>query len=271
MHSHVWLPEHASPEFIADLVRAWPEAEGLDAGYESHARHAIGASRSVVVAFDAPHAGLIVPDEFVADYVNRDPSRLVGFCSIDAQRPDALKRLDRAVEQLGLRGVKLAPTYQGFDPLSPAALALYEAISERNLPIMWHQGTTFVRKAILAFALPRQIDEVALRFPRLRIVIAHLGHPWISECLAVVRKHPHVYADISALTPRPIQLRSALIEAGEYRCSDKLLFGTDWPFGTIRAHRDQLRTWEDDQREPAVLRETCRSILTTDPLSALGL
>jgi predicted TIM-barrel fold metal-dependent hydrolase len=271
VHTHVWAPGHVSAAFMDDLLRAWPEAADLDAGYDAHARHAEHAGRSVVLAFDARHAGLVVPDEFVAEYVHRDPERLVGFASVDPARPDAVERLERAVQTLGLRGLKLAPTYQNVDPLSPAAAAVFDAADDLGLPVLIHQGVTFVRNSVMAYALPRQIDEVALRHPRLRIVIAHMGHPWTAECVAVIRKHPNVYADISALAPRPMQFRTALVEAGEYRAADKLLFGTDWPFGTLDAQAGLLRRWRDDEAEPAVLRETASAILAADPLAAIGL
>lgn len=136
---------------------------------------------------------------------------------------------------------------------------------------MWHQGITFVRRSKMAFALPHQIDEVAIRFPELRIVIAHMGHPWIGECIGVIRKHPSVYADISALTSRPIQFRDALTLAGEYRCGSKLLLGSDWPFDQIPRTCDVLTSWEQDPASPEVLRTVIRSILTTDPFEALAL
>jgi predicted TIM-barrel fold metal-dependent hydrolase len=271
VHSHVWLREHLSDDFVADLLRAWPEAASVAAGYEEHAQHALDAERTVVLAFDAPHVGFEVPDEYVARYVARDEHRLVGFCSIDPVRRNVRDKLARAVEELGLRGVKLAPTYQGFDPLGPEAAALYEVVAERRLPVVWHQGVTFVRKSILAYAFPRQIDDVALRFPEIPIVIAHLGHPWIDECIAVVRKHPSVYADISALISRPVQMRAALISAGEYRVHDKLLFGTDYPFATSRATVAVLEGWLEDPDSPDVLRETVVAILKSSPLETLGL
>jgi uncharacterized protein len=271
VHTHVWLREHLSDEFFVDLLRAWPEARDIDAGYEAHAEHAVDAGRSVVLAFDAEYAGFMVPDEFVAAYVRRDERRLVGFSSIDPLRRNVREKLRRATDELGLRGVKLAPTYQDFDPLSSEAFHLYEAIAERNLPIVWHQGVTFVRKSILAYALPRQIDEVAIRFPELRIVIAHLGHPWIDECVAVVRKHPSVFADISALTSRPRQFKAALITAGEYRVGNKLLFGTDFPFSRIDSTLSVLDAWRFDPLSPAVLRDTINQVLENDPLEMIGL
>jgi predicted TIM-barrel fold metal-dependent hydrolase len=271
VHTHVWLPEHLSDEFVADMRRAWPEAAQVAAGYAEHAEHALDAERSIVLAFDAPHVGFEVPDEYVARYVARDPKRLVGFCSIDPMRRNVRDVLARAVEEHGLRGVKIAPTYQGFDPLGPEAFALYEAVAERGLPILCHQGVTFVRRSVLAFAMPRQLDEVALRFPETPIVIAHLGHPWVEDCVAVVRKHPSVYADVSALIARPIQLRAALILAGEYRIADKLFFGTDFPFARIRETVAVLQGWLDAPDSPPILRETVAAILASRPLETLGL
>jgi hypothetical protein len=271
VHTHIWAPEHVTDEFMSDLLRAWPGAVDLRADYEAHAEHAAAVDRSVVLAFDAEYAGFMVPDEFVAEYVRRDERRLIGFSSIDPLRRNVREKLARATEELGLRGVKLAPTYQGFDPLGPEAYAMYEAIAERGLPVMWHQGTTFVRKAMLAYALPRQIDDVAIRFPEMPIVIAHLGHPWIDECIAVVRKHPRVFADVSALIARPVQFRNALISAGEYGCGDKLLFGTDWPFSRTPDTVAVLEAWRDDPDEPEVLRATVANILARDPLEAIGL
>lgn len=271
IHTHIWSPEHVSAEFQSDLLRAWPEAANLEADPEAHARHAGAAGRTVVLAFDAPYSGLVVPDEYVSAYVRCDEARLIGFCSIDPQKGQVEERLDRAVQDLGLRGVKLAPTYQGFDPLSVEAFRMYEAIAKRNLPIMWHQGITFVRRSKMAYALPHQIDEVAIRFPELRIVIAHLGHPWIGDCIGVIRKHPSVFADISAMTSRPIQLRDALILAGEYRTGHKLLFGTDWPFDTISRTVDLLLTWSADDTQPVVLKDVIGSILNVDAVTTLGL
>src|SRR5690348_16577638 len=171
--------------------------------------------RAVVFGLQARASDVYVPNDYVAGYVAEHPEKLVGFASVDANDPGAVAELERAIDS-GLRGLKLAPTYQGFDPLSPEAFAVYEAAEGLDLPVMWHQGTTFVRMAELRWALPLQIDQVALRFPRLRIVIAHMGHPWIEDALVVVRKHPNVYADISALHPRPWQLYNALVSAVEY-------------------------------------------------------
>jgi uncharacterized protein len=231
-HTHVGDHRHFGMAFLEDAARAWGPDYSPARTLEQHAEAVSGVDHAIVLAFAAPAVGFDVPNDYVAEYVAGHPEKLTGFASVDPGRPGAVRELQRAVAA-GLRGLKLAPTYQGFDPLGSAAMEVYEAAESLGLPVMWHQGTTFVRTARLEYARPIQIDSVAIRFPRLRIVIAHLGHPWIDEALVVVRKHPHLYADISALHPRPWQLYTGLVSACEYRVTDRLLFGTDWPFATL--------------------------------------
>ena len=118
---------------------------------------------------------------------------------------------------LGLVGCKLGPIYQNVDPLGPEFLRVCEALERLELPMLIHQGTTFARAGSLLQARPILLDEIALRYPELRIVIAHMGHPWFDEAIAVVRRHPHVYADVSALVARRWLLYQALVAAIEYR------------------------------------------------------
>ncbi len=143
---------------------------------------------------------------------------------------------------LGLVGCKLGPIYQNVDPLGPDFLRVCEALERLELPMLIHQGTTFARAGSLLLARPILLDEIALRYPKLKIVIAHIGHPWFDEAIAVVRRHPHVYADISGLVTRRWLLYQALVSAIEYRVEHKLLFGTDYPFFSARQTIDGLRS-----------------------------
>src|SRR5690606_19841690 len=115
---------HVSGEFRADMQRSWPEVAWAGTPEEHH-RAMEGVDRAVVVAFDAPAVGFVVPNEYVAAYVARDPQRLVGFASVDPNRPDWKRRLHHAVEGLGLRGLKVGPTYQHFDPVGATGMALF--------------------------------------------------------------------------------------------------------------------------------------------------
>jgi uncharacterized protein len=270
VHSHVWLPKHQSASLIANEERVFGESL-LDGSYEAHERHAREAERCVVLAFDAEYGGLCVPNEFVADYVNRDRARLIGFCSVDPNRSDAVRRFDDAIDQLGLRGLKLAPTYQNIHPRAPETLSLCDRAAERGLPIMWHQGATFVSKAPLEYALPRQLDWIAIRHPDLRMVVAHMGVPWYAETVVLIRKHAQVYADISTITARPSLLREVLTACGEAGVGHKVLFGTDFPVTTIDAAVGALVEVTKDETTSPAARAVAELLLSTDPIDALGL
>ncbi len=275
VHTHVGEhPEHITERFAAQAREAWPEIR-LGRTLEEHQREALdGVDRAVVLAFDAPAAGFVVPNDYVAGYVARDPARLVGFGSVDPSRPDAVDELERMRDDLGLRGCKLGPIYQGVDPLGPEFARVCAALERLELPMLIHQGTTFSRAGSLLQARPVLLDEIALRHPRLRIVIAHLGHPWFEETIQVVRRHPYVYADVSALVSRRWLLYQALIAAIEYGVDDKLLFGTDYPFFTARQTIDGLRSVTGDAFGaglPVVDPEVVEAIVERPSLELLGI
>jgi predicted TIM-barrel fold metal-dependent hydrolase len=242
LHTHVGeYPEHIGETFAAEARAAWGPGLRLGRTLDEHYEETKAADRVVVLGFCAPACGWVVPNDYVAAYVARDPGRLIGFGSVDPNDPHAPEELERMKHDLGLRGCKLAPIYQNADPLGPGFLRVSETLERLALPMLVHQGTTFVRNGPLLYARPVLLDEIARRFPSLVIVIAHVGHPWIEEAIVVVRKHPNVYADVSALHPRPWQLYQALLCAVEYRTERKLLFGSDYPFFTAEETIDGLR------------------------------
>ena len=100
---------------------------------------------------------------------------------------------------------------------------------------------SFVRFGPLEWSRPILIDAVARRHPELKIIMAHLGHPWEGETIAVIRKHPNVYADVSALHYRPWQFYHSMMLAQEYGATGKLLFGSDYPFTTPSASIEGIR------------------------------
>jgi predicted TIM-barrel fold metal-dependent hydrolase len=233
LHTHLGeYPAHIDETFASEAREAWGGELRLGRTPDEHYEETRGADRVVALAFNAPAAGFVVPNDYVADYVARDPDRLIGFGAVDPGDPGAPEELERMKQDLGLRGCKLGPIYQGVDPLGPEFLRVCETLQRLELPMLVHQGTTFYRRGPLLHARPILLDEVALRFPALTIVIAHMGHPWVEEAVVVVRKNRNVYADVSALHPRPWQLYQALLCALEYRTEHKLLFGSDYPFFT---------------------------------------
>lgn len=286
LHTHIWDAEqHLSDAFhrsIGASFAATPsgvqrDARGPrvpDASPDAHAAANAVARRVVVLAFDMLLAGASVPNEFVANYVARDPARLLGFASVDPTRPDALERLQHAHERLGLRGLKLSAAYQGVHPEDPRMLPLYHYCETHGLPLLLHHGATILPQTPLALGQPLLLDPIAHQHPELRIVIAHVGFPWATDAVVVMRKHKHVYADLSALSYRPWQLFDTLTKAWEARVTEKLYFGSDWPFATFEQSVAGLRavtTLGQALGLHAVNDTFIDDILARDPLPALGL
>lgn len=243
IHSHAWpFPDAFSADFIRQASAAKAgETVDLAVRLEDYRAAAPAETRTVVFGGKARRSGLWVEDKYVADYVAQDSQRLTGFLSVDPTQPDWDRELRHGHEELGLKGVKLLPMYAGFGVDDERLEPLWQYAEQKRLPVLLHTGTTFVAQAPLKYTLPRLIDPVATRHPEIRFVLAHLGHPYEGECVVTIRKHPNVYADISALHYRPWQLYNSLMLAQEYGVWNKLLFGTDFPFTTVDASVAGLR------------------------------
>jgi predicted TIM-barrel fold metal-dependent hydrolase len=247
VHSHVWqYPTHFGDDFRRQAIRARGGAEiDLTVRYDDYRKNAPADVKTVVFGGKARLSGLWVDDRFVTDYVNQHRDTLIGFLSLDPTQDGWQNEMREGHEQLGLRGIKLMPMYAGFRPDDSRIDPLWKYASDHRLPVLLHTGTTFVAQAPLEFTLPRLLDPVATRFPELRIILAHLSHPYEGECVAVIRKHSNVYADISALYYRPFQLYHSLMLVQEYGVWPKVLFGTDYPFTTVNGTIDGLRKLND--------------------------
>jgi predicted TIM-barrel fold metal-dependent hydrolase len=187
---------------------------------------------------------------------------------------DVHEVLEHAVDDLKLRGVKLGPIYQNIHPLDERMMPIYKFCEKRNLPILIHQGTTFPQKAPLKYSLPILLEDVALQFPDLKMVIAHMGHPWIDETIVLIRKQPNFYADISALHYRPWQFYNALIIAKEYGVFNKLLFGSDFPFTNPDATIEALHNFNQmaiGTNMPKLSEEEIHSLIHSPTLKFLEL
>ena len=248
VHSHSWsYPQHFDDDFRNQAKRARAGTEiDLTVRYEDY-RSGCPDDLVTTIVFGgkAKLSGLWVDDQHVADYVRLHSDRLLGFLSLDPTQPNWEDELRFGHEELGLRGIKLMPMYAGFRPDDSQFDEIWRYATHHALPVLLHTGTTFVSQAPLSDTLPRHLDVVARRFPEVRIVMAHLGHPYEGECIAVIRKHPHVYADISALHYRPFQFYHSLMLVQEYGVWDKLLFGTDYPFTTANGTIETLGKLSD--------------------------
>lgn len=240
-HTHVWKRAHWTEEAQKDALRVIRDPCLLETTAEQHWQAMQAVDKAIVFGFSARHTGLVVPNDFVADYVSRHPEKLIGFVAVDPHEPGYLDELRRGIEDLKFQGVKLAPIYQNYHVMDERMLPVYDYCEKNGLPILIHQGTTFFAKAPLKYALPVQLEEVAQRYPGLVMVIAHMGHPWIEETVVLIRKQPNFYADVSALYYRPWQFYNALMSAVEYGAAHKLLFGSDYPFTQPGVSADAVR------------------------------
>lgn len=181
---------------------------------------------SVLYALYAPI--VYASNEYVASLCKKHPDRFMGFASVDPKKENARDILKKGIEELGLKGIKLHPALQDFDPSSERYFWIYEEAQKWGIPVVFHIGsTTFGSLAKLSLANPLLIDDIAVRFPTLRILLTHLGTLWEDEAFMVVEKNPYVFIDTAAyLYEIPKLLTEDLISrVGE----DKFIFGTDYP------------------------------------------
>ncbi|WP_419992578.1 amidohydrolase family protein [Streptomyces boninensis] len=212
-------------------------------------------------------------NEATARFAAAAPSRRIGFMSVNPLHDGVLDEVERWRDR-GLRGIKLGPNYQDFDPLCEQALALYAHAERVGLPILFHAGASPMRHAPLRYTYPLVTDEVALRFPELRIVMAHMGHPWGKETVVTIRKHPHVYADVSSIYLRPWVCYESLLSAVEWGAAGKLLLGSDFPIANTGEAMAGLRRVNDileGTKLPRIPEEAIEGIIHVDALGALGL
>jgi predicted TIM-barrel fold metal-dependent hydrolase len=285
VHTHTPTHRDSVPPDEVVVNRAWRPDRPVHATttYEDHDRSQREGGVDIALVFNIavrrPEASTGLPSASdvngaTADFVRADPARRIGLLSVDPDDHGAMGELERSVGDLGLRGIKLGPNYQDFEPLGPGARRVYAHAESRRLPIVFHQGTSPIRDAPLRYAHPLVMDEIAIAYPELRIVMAHLGHPWQADTFAVIRKHPHVYADVSAGFYRPWSFYSAMRLATEWDVLGKLLLGSDFPIATARETIDGLRAVNapiDGTAMPRVPEDAIESIIERDALAALGL
>jgi uncharacterized protein len=204
-----------------------------------------GIERSVLFALYGPI--LTASNEFVRDACLRHPDRFWGYASVDPHDERAPEILENAIVNYGLKGLKLHPPLQGVYPNDPKLWPLYEKAQALRIPVVFHVGgTPFGALVRLDQAQPILLDEVAIAFPELRIVLTHLGTLWHNESFMLVEKHPHVYIDMAAY---PYEIRD-LVNAHivERAGSHKWLFGTDFPMpyeGRMHRMADFVETVRD--------------------------
>ena len=276
VHSHYWrYPDHFSDDFKTQAKRARGDVEvDLTVRWEEYSAQAVTCTRTIVFGGKAKRSGLWVPDSEVAGYIARHPDKLIGFLSIDPTQPGWQEEMIEGHQNLGMKGIKLLSMYAGFYPNDRQYDYIWQYATKHHLPVLLHTGTTFISQATLDCTLPRHLDDVAARCPEVRIVLAHLSHPYEGECVVTIRKHPNVYSDVSALHYRPFQLYHSLMLVQEYGVWNKLLFGSDYPFTTPDASLADMRKLNDmleGTRLPRLNMDKMEAMFERDTLAVLGI
>jgi uncharacterized protein len=226
-----------------------------------------GVERAVLVNYVAPEViGYTeAANEFASEYAKADPARLLATGGIRPDHPDPAGEVRRLARDLGLRAIKLHPPHQLFRPNAyvdgdlPGLAELYSACERERLPLIVHTGTSVFPRARNRFADPLFVEDVAIDFPKLPIVLAHGGRPlWMPTAVFLARRCPNVWLEVSSVPPARLLEYFPTLP----KISDKVLFGTDWPgpgVPDIRANLDAFRALP----LPA---ETQRRILEENPL-----
>ncbi len=241
-HVNIWNDEHVLPEYHAQLGRVRETTIPAKADADTIIKMIAPVDKAIIFTLGyADSLGIAGDNAVTAEAVRRYPDKLVGFAYVDPRLPDCMDRLQYDVNVRGLKGAKFGPIYNGVSLDDPRLDPVYDFCQRNDIPLTMHMGTTYSRRYAAELGRPIHVEPVALRFPDLKLIMAHMGHPWFEECVVVARKQPNVYAEISAIYYRRWQFYNVMMTIQEYQISDKVFFGSDYPFSTPQEALDLTR------------------------------
>jgi predicted TIM-barrel fold metal-dependent hydrolase len=250
VHIHPW--REMRPEIVAVLRQGQRDPDALEqVMYDPRRLLALmdedGIDRVGLVNYPSP--GVMGTDRrtilHAARYAEAEPRRLLWYGGVHPRHTaDAAAEVDELVD-MGMRMLKVHPNHQelpanAYTEGLTAQADLYRRCEERGVPVLVHTGTSIFPRARCKYGNPLELDDVAIDFPELQIVLAHGGRPfWMGEAFFVLRRHKNVWFDLSGIPPKALLdyfPKLAELEA-------KLLWGTDWPSPgvvSMRANVDQF-------------------------------
>ncbi|UCC76063.1 MAG: amidohydrolase, partial [Anaerolineales bacterium] len=185
-----------------------------------------GVDYAVALAELSPITTGVLSNEGVAELC-QGINRLIPFCNINPFLvADLADQLERYVTEMGFRGVKLYPTYQHFYANESRLYPLYAKAQELQIPVMIHTGSSIFRGARLKYGDPLYMDDVAVDFPDLTLLMVHSGRGfWYDRAYFLAKLHANMYMEISGLPPQKLLVYFPELE----QVADKVVFGSDWP------------------------------------------
>jgi uncharacterized protein len=194
---------------------------------------AAGVDRAVLINYVAPDVIGFSSEvnQFIADYVTADPKRLIPCGGIHPRQTRDIEAEIEQILRLKLRMIKIHPPHQLLFPNDylngvKELEIIYRAAEANSIPLMFHTGTSIFPGARNRYGDPIFIDDVAVDFPNLKIILAHGGRPlWMQTAFFLLRRHPNVFLDISGIPPQSLLKYFPRLD----EIAHKTLFGTDWP------------------------------------------
>ena len=272
-HIHIQPVEMFRPDALAAMKKKrenFAQIEEFCRSPKAFLKHmdACGLDRAVLINYVAPEvigftSGV---NQFVADYVKEDPKRLIPCGSLHPRHTQNIMADVEQLVKLGIRLIKIHPPHQLLYPNDYRAGVkeleiIYRAAEANGIPVMFHTGTSIFPGARNKYGDPIHLDDVAVDFPKLKILMAHGGRPlWMQTAFFLIRRHPNVYLDISGIPPKALLKYFPRL----HEIAAKTLFGTDWPgpgVPDIKQNLDDFRALPlPDAARQQILSQTALSI-----------
>ena len=182
---------------------------------------------------------------------------VAGISYLNFKQSD-LQEINEYLEAGLIKGLKLYPGYEPFYPYDNRLKVVYDMAVEFDVPVMFHSGDTYSPTGRIKFSHPIHIDDVAVDNPEMKIVICHLGNPWIKDCMEVVYKNKNVFTDFSGLVLGNFSdkfekyMKKEIEEMITYAGDPKyLLYGTDWPISNMDSYLKFIKELDlpDEKKE----------------------
>jgi len=223
----------------------------------------------VVFTVDEQLTGRQYPtNDDVAAFAAENADIAIAFASLNPARgAAAVAEARRLVAGGAVRGLKLHPPLQQFFPNDRVAYPLYEVFAEARLPVLFHTGHSGIGTGMrggggvrLKYGNPMAIDDVAVDFPDMPIILAHPSFPWQDEAISICMHKPQVYIDLSGWSPK--YFPPTLVQYANTVLKKKVLFGSDYPWITPdRWLADFAQIGIKEEVRPLILKDNAARLL----------
>ena len=209
-----------------------------------------------------------IPNEEICEAARKNPDMMIAFASIDPHKGKmGAREARRLIEEQGVKGFKFHPTVQDFLPYDRMAWPIYEVIAEYKIPAIFHSGHSGIGSGMrcggglrLQNSNPMLLEDVAIDFPDIQIVVAHPSWPWQDEALSLALHKPNVWIDLSGWSPK--YFPPQLVQYANTLLADRMLFGSDYPLITPdRWMADFEEAGFKDRVKPGILKGNAMRLL----------